>query len=236
MKKKRKFIIAILILIILILTLLFFCKFGKVDSEKFKTATGNVDIFSIDISCGCGEESCSINTNDPTKPATPIAKDRNGNDLPVYNDLTDKDVLGSVFVYDDKGSYLYQQKLDIFKNSAFEYESKIAPGVSNTYNFEVRNNTDSNLKYYLKMSEETEYKVNLKYRLLRNGEYVIGSDSKWVKADKLVTEFEKIKQSTTDSYSLEWKWFDDDANDTIAGENMTSEYKLNIKIIFEQDI
>ena len=91
------------------------------------------------------------------------------------------------------------------------------------------------IKYYIEMYEESEYKVNLKYRLKKNGSYVIGNDSKWVTADELKTEFSKLNNGSTDSYALDWKWFDDDDElDNNAGENMTSEYKLNIRFYFEE--
>ena len=85
------------------------------------------------------------------------------------------------------------------------------------------------------MYEVSEYKVNLKYRLKRNGEYVIGNESNWVSASELTTAFTKLNKGGSDNYSLDWKWFDEDNTlDTIAGENMTSEYKLNIRFYFEQ--
>ena len=83
------------------------------------------------------------------------------------------------------------------------------------------------------MFEQSEYKVNLKYRLRRNNKYVVGDNNTWVSADKVITDYSNISSGGTDSYILDWKWFDDDVNDTIAGEKMTSEYKLNIRTHFE---
>ena len=134
-------------------------------------------------------------------------------------------------------NYLYQQNLAIFENAAFEYKDKIAPGVSNTYNFVVHNSSEMNLKYYIEMYEESEYDVNMKYRLKKANQYVIGDDSTWVTADQLKTEFSNIGISTSDSYSLDWKWeYEDgvDDKDTLAGEKMTSDYKLNIRVHFEE--
>ena len=125
------------------------------------------------------------------------------------------------------------KNLEIFKNAAYEYTNKIAPGVSNTYNFIVHNSTGVNLNYKMEMYEETEYKVNLKYRLKRNNEYIIGDDNSWVTAAELNTELSKIDSEGSDNYSLDWKWFHDDVNDTIAGRKMTSEYKLYMKVYME---
>ena len=87
------------------------------------------------------------------------------------------------------------------------------------------------------MYENTEYSINLKYRLKRNNTYVIGNDNNWVSANELKTEFSKINANTSDNYSLDWQWMyddDKDSQDTLAGENMTSAYKLNIRFYFEQ--
>ena len=85
----------------------------------------------------------------------------------------------------------------------------------------------------MEMYEESEYPVNLKYRLKNGNNYVIGNETKWVTVDELKTSFKRLNKGASDNYSLEWKWFDDDANDNIAGENMESEYKLNIRFYFE---
>ena len=128
---------------------------------------------------------------------------------------------------------IFHQQLRIFNNAAFNYTNKIAPGASNTYNFIVHNSTEYGLNYYLKMNEETQYKINIKYRLKRNDQYILGNDNEWVSASELATESTYLDSSKSDSYSLEWKWFDDDTNDTIAGENMDELYKLKVNLHFE---
>ena len=74
------------------------------------------------------------------------------------------------------------------------------------------------------------------YRLRRNNDYVVGDDNTWVTANELKTAFSKIDSSSSDSYSLDWIWeFNDDkdAEDTLAGSNMESNYKLDIRFYFE---
>lgn len=220
-----KFWSIIILLIIIILILFFFMNFGKIGNNL--VPTGKVDVFDIDIDCGCSDDGECTTT------------DEYGNKIaiPTFNRLVNKNDIGIVFVDDKNGNYIYQQNLQIFNNAAFQYTDKIAPGVSNTYHFVVHNSTKLKLRYYIEMYEESEYKVNLKYRLKRNNSYVIGNDSKWVTANELKTEFSKINASTSDNYSLDWKWeYEDgkDEEDTIAGENMTSKYKLNIRFYFEE--
>ena len=220
-RKDKYFRIVIIMLIIIILILLFFINFGKIE-EKYLIPTGNVDVFDIDFNCDCDDKNdCSFEVN----------KGISNNTENVSID--DKEVIGQVFVDDDINDYAYQKNLHIFDNPAYEDENKIAPGVSNVYHFVVHNSTNSDIKYYIRMHETTEYKINLKYRLKKNNKYVVGNDTTWVTADEVVTKFSGIKEDSSDSYLLEWKWFDDDVNDTIAGENMRSEYKLDIRFYFE---
>ena len=108
--------------------------------------------------------------------------------------------------------------------------------LNNTYQFVVHNSTNKKLNYYVQMYEESEYDINLKYRLRRNNDYVVGDDNTWVTANELKTAFSKIDSSSSDSYSLDWilEFNDDkDAEDTLAGSNMESNYKLDIRFYFE---
>ena len=171
--------------------------------------------------------------NESTTEEEFIHTDRNGQIIPVYNEQTDNNTLGKVFVDDNDGNYLYQERLNIFSNAAFKFKNKIAPGVSNVYHFVVHNSNNMDVKYYLQMYEESEYQINLKYRLKCGEEYAIGNDKTWVSANELVTNFKNLNKGISDNYSLEWKWFDDDNNDTAAGKNMDSEYKLNIRFFIE---
>ena len=259
MKNSNKiyYIIIFLLIAVIIILCLSKCKNKK---ELSPVPTGNEDNFNININCK--ENKCDTNNKDKdeksessnkknnnksnnkeiidTKDNIDNKEKSNDNDdtptIPVnvdtYDNL-DENALNEVYVDDANGNYIYQQKINIFSNNAFQYEDKIAPGVSNTYKFKANNTSNTNVKYYLQMFENSEYPINLKYRLRRNGKYIIGNDSTWVKAGELVTEYKILNGNTYDAYELDWKWFDDDYNDTIAGENMTSEYTLEIRFYFE---
>ena len=225
-KRDRFYWTIIILLIIIILILLFFNRIGKVVDKDVVAPTGNIDVFDIDIGCGCDDKS---NCHKPV--------DKDKNEIPVFDEEEDIEVIGTVFVDDKNGNYLYQQNLKIFTNSAFEQDDMIAPGVSNTYNFVVHNSSNVKLKYNITMYEISEYKLNLKFRLRRNNEYVLGSSSKWVSISDLNVYDLLINSGSSDSYSLDWKWVYSDGKDyedTIAGENMTSKYKLNIRFDFKQ--
>lgn len=216
----RKYKLIIFILIIIIFIALFFVKFEFIKNSNDLIPTGNVNVFDIDVNCICENEKCTLT-------------DKDGNIIPVYKNSDE--VIGNVYVDDLNGNYMYLQKLDIFTNSAYNNTNMIAPGVSNVYHFVVHNSTNSLVSYKLSMTEKTEYKINMVYRLKKNNEYVIGNDSKWVSANELNTKFQKIEDGNSDNYSLEWKWLYDknDDVDTFAGKNMKDKYNLNIKIYFE---
>ena len=220
------YLLIILILIIAILLMLFFVKLGKIDNNASLIPTGRVDVFDIDINCQC----------DNNKTCNDDKTDNKHNGIPVYQE-TYKDVVGEVFVDDASGNFIYQQNLKIFENSAFEFTNKVAPGVSNTYQFVVHNSTNAKMKYYIEMYETSEYAINMKYRLKNGNTYVIGGPNKWVSANELKTAFKAINASSSDNYSLDWQWvYDDnkDYQDTLAGENMNSTYKLNVRFYIEQ--
>lgn len=212
-----RFLIIVILLIIIILLLLFRTNVGEIKHE-YLIPTGHIDVFDIDVRCEC-----------KTKDTCEIVVDN----IPVFNPTTDEETTGEVFVDDKNGNYLYQQKLEIFNNSYFNNTNKIAPGVSNTYYFVVHNSSEVNIKYNIEMTESSEYNINLKYRLKKNNAYVIGNEDTWVTADELKTAFSNLNVSTSDSYALDWKWFDA-SNDNEVGENMTSEYNLMIRVYFEQ--
>ena len=243
--KTKIYRVIVIILIIIIILLLFFNRRNVGEINEFPIPTGNVDFFDIDVHSSTEFETFpeklpnAYGNNVIYKPIKKLVS-INGEtttEIETYVPEEDKDVLGKVFVDDKNGDYLYQQKLAIFENAAFNYEEKIAPGVSNTYHFVVHNSSEMKIKYYIEMYEESEYFVNLKYRLKRGNEYIIGNDNTWVTAAQLKSDFSNLGISESDNYSLDWKWEYEDGKDdldTLAGENMTSKYKLNIRIHFEE--
>jgi len=115
----------------------------------------------------------------------------------------------------------------------YEMENKIAPESTNIYQFILKNNNDYNVKYSIDFTEENIHKINMKYRLVKNNEYIIGNENNWVTYEKLNVKNFFIKAKGTDKYNLEWKWFSSD-NDTKIGESINEKYELKIKIEAEQ--
>ena len=238
--KKKMYISTILILAIIVLILIYFIRFGKIKTFN-GNPTGNVDIYDITVPTNKPEQPIINPDKNPTvdieptpEPVIPSPNNEKEPDvIKPFDPEEDEEITGEIFVDDKNGDYIYQQKLNVFENPAYEYTNKIAPGSHNTYQFIVHNSSEMDLRYKVKMYDQSQFKVNLKYRLKRNGDYVLGSDNSWVTASELETEFSRIDSGTSDKYSLDWKWFDDDYNDTIAGKNMTELYKLYIRFYFE---
>ena len=238
-------IILLLIAIVILLWLLL-----KPQPEPTKIPTGNVDVFDIRIGCLCGDndgdgkpDDCDKNGDgvpDGIADLTPGSEGYKSYYSSTINGSTepmDINTTGIVYVDDDNGKYVYQKELQIFQNAAFEYTNKIAPGVSNSYDFKVHNETSNKIQYNIEFSEESEYAVNMKYRLKRAGAYVVGGETEWVSAKQLSTSMKQLAVDGVDTYTLDWMWpYEDgkDGQDTKAGENMESEYHLGIKVNFEE--
>lgn len=237
--------LVVAVVLLLILTGVLLWLLTRPQPEPTKIPTGNVDVFDIDISCLCvGEngEECDDDDEDDENEVTPGPdgyKNYQGSTINNHDgNSTTEDDDGIVYVDDLNGNYVYQKNLKIFENAAFEYTNKIAPGVSNSYDFKIHNETKNTIRYNIIFTENSEYAVNMLYRLKREGSYVVGSDNEWVSADELILSAKKhLMKNDTDSYTLDWKWPYEggtDAADTEAGEKMTSDYKLGIKITFEE--
>lgn len=210
--------------------------------EPGRTPTGHVDVFDIRIGILCRNadgSSCYDDEDDFVPEVTPGGRQSNDSEEKKINGKTNTDVEreGIVYADDRNGRYVYQKSLKIFENAAFEYTNKIAPGVSNSYDFKVHNETDNAIRYNIEFVEDSEYAINMHYRLKREGDYIIGSDSEWVGASELASAMKELPIDGVDSYTLDWEWPYEsgrDALDTEIGEKMTSEYSLEIKINFEE--
>ena len=102
-------IITIILLIVIIILLLFFNRFGEIDNDGSKLIpTGKVDVFDIAVNCNCKNDKCEVTDND-------------GQTIPVYNEVDDQNITGTVFVDDKIGNYIYQENLKIFNNAAYQF-------------------------------------------------------------------------------------------------------------------
>ncbi len=203
--------------------------------------------------CDCNRPNCICNQNTPQNTdnnanAGVNNNDNNGNnnndndndDNNKDNDNDDNDdneetQKSGIEIYENGNTYAASKDLDIFTQTAYYVvDGKIAPGSENTYQFIVKNNNDFNIKYDLDMIETNEHKINMKYRLRRNGKYIIGSEGEYVTAEEIMQKARGLSNNGYDVYELDWKW-EESSRDTEIGKDINANYKLNLKITATQE-
>lgn len=203
--KKIKALNLFFCILLIFLIYLLIHQFGLINDNKNKVPTGNVDIIDID-----GDN---------------ITNDINENP----NNNIDKNKLDNNFIVKDNYTIWSNKRLRIFSNQAYEYFSKIAPGVSNSYDFVIKNNNDFPVLVDISMKEVNPYSINMEYKLRSENSFLAGSSFKYVSVKKLSQKNIYLKAHSSKLYSLDWKWIDSD-NDTEIGEALDANYKLLVYV------
>lgn len=203
--KKIKALNLFFCILLIFLIYLLIHQFGLINDKKNKVPTGNVDIIDID-----GDN---------------ITNDINENP----NNNIDKNKLDNNFIVKDNYTIWSNKRLRIFSNQAYEYFSKIAPGVSNSYDFVIKNNNDFPVLVDISMKEVNPYSINMEYKLRSENSFLAGSSFKYVSVKKLSQKNIYLKAHSSKLYSLDWKWIDSD-NDTEIGEAFDANYKLLVYV------
>lgn len=126
-------------------------------------------------------------------------------------------------------------KLNIFKNEKFDGQSIIAPKSYGKYQFYVSNISNQHVKYTMKFSDEMKKFVNMKYKLKIDNVYIRGDLENYTTIDNLELDEIVVLKDSTNVFSLEWYWEDNDSLDTAIGsEKDTQYYKLNLQIQAEE--
>lgn len=134
----------------------------------------------------------------------------------------------SIKFFEDGTEWSALKMLDIFTGShKHVVDDKIAPGVQDTYTYTVECYGKGKMKYNTHFVEENPYKINMVFRLKRNGVYVAGNDNTWVKASQLSQMNMYIDAGTIDVFDLDWKW-EDAPNDTEIGKTEGAGYTISI--------
>lgn len=203
--KKIKALNLFFCILLIFLIYLLIHQFGLINDKKNKVPTGNVDIIDI---------------NDDN-----ITNDINENP----NNNIDKNKLDNNFIVKDNYTIWSNKRLRIFSNQAYEYVSKIAPGVSNSYDFVIKNNNDFPVLVDISMKEVNPYSINMEYKLRSENSFLAGSSFKYVSVKELSQKNIYLKAHSSKLYSLDWKWIDSD-NDTEIGEAVNANYKLLVYV------
>lgn len=130
---------------------------------------------------------------------------------------------------EDNKNFNDLNNLDIFKNVEYVETKLIYPGLSGVYNFNIENNTSKNIYYKLSSIIYNPHNVNMKYKLKRNGNYIVGSNDSYVNSSELTKEQLYLGAKTGDVYTLYWKW--EDTQNDVQSSNPISrgDYTLTLK-------
>lgn len=109
------------------------------------------------------------------------------------------------------------ENLPIFENDYFDREA-ILPGMRGEYRFILENCNDYALTYAISCTEENDFDIDIRYRLMRDGNYLAGEEE-YEEIEAFRFEELTIEANSSAFFVLEWYWADDDPIDTEAGEN-----------------
>ena len=161
---------------------------------------------------------------------TITAKTSDGNYVATITITIEEEVYNGDFnVFDYENSSVTwngSTNLDIFSKTEHTMDGKIAPESSGEYKFTVSNSTDYKLKYNISFIETNNYNINIKYKLKKNGTYIIDS---YVSASEMNIDDMNLIVGENDTYYLEWKWVSS-SNDTSIGEIIGANYGLKIEV------
>lgn len=108
----------------------------------------------------------------------------------------------------------YIENLPIFENDYFDREA-ILPGMRGEYRFILENCNDYALTYAIACTEENDFEIDIRYRLMRDGHYLAGEEE-YEETEALHFEELTIEANSSAFFVLEWYWADDDPIDTEA--------------------
>ena len=130
-----------------------------------------------------------------------------------------------------------KQQLDIFDSA--HYDGKvIAPGSKGTYSFLVQNQTELAATCQISFTEQNPAGAPVRYRLLENGNDLLGDSSTWLDVSGLEHVARSLTPGEKTEYTLEWKWdTTDDEADKLSGivAHDQLNYTVNINVIGEQE-
>lgn len=215
-------IIEAILVIIIIALFLHNCALNKKQDTKPINGGGTIDVFEIKCE---NKNSCKVEPSGDDNPSGDKKQNNGGNNN--GSTTPDETVEGdAALVYDDEVVWQGTTEAKIFTNTMYDLDDVIAPESSNTYQFVVKNSTKYKLKYDVSFTEDNPYSVNMKYRLKRNGDYIIGD---YVSANGLNITDLLLNSSSSDTFELEWKWFSS-SNDTQIGTTLDASYSLKIEV------
>ena len=117
-------------------------------------------------------------------------------------------------------------ELDIFNNVKLNKKNLIAPSSKGEYRFNVKNHSNYNIIYNIRFSDMMTNYINMKYRLKLDNVYIKGNKNEYVDISQLDLESVIIAKNSTNVYTLEWIWEDNDETDTKIGSMKQDQYYM----------
>ena len=141
----------------------------------------------------------------------------------------------SIILLENDMQKIKNNQLNIFNNKDFNNEKIIAPHSKGTYQFYLQNKTNTDIIYNIKFSDEMQNFINMKYRLKLDNIYIKGNSENYVSLDELELSNIIILKDSTNIYTLEWYWDDNDKLDTFVGSREEDNYyEINLYIETDQ--
>lgn len=126
-------------------------------------------------------------------------------------------------------------RLNIFNNQKFNGEKIIAPHSKGSYKFYIKNNSNDNIVYNIKFSDDMKKFVNMKYKLKMDNIYIRGNEDNYVTIDGLDVNNVNVVKDSVNIFTLEWYWEDSDKLDTEVGISDEEYYTINLAIDATKD-
>ncbi len=114
------------------------------------------------------------------------------------------------------------------------FPSKIYPGKSGSYYFNIKNEDSIGCDLFIDFHEVNFENIPLEYRIREKNTYYCGDENTWCKIDDAKLENLRFNAKQNRSFVLEWRWYDDgkrDEEDTAIGVQDSVEYKIEIKVV-----
>lgn len=140
-------------------------------------------------------------------------------------------IYNSIILLENDMQTIKNNQLNIFNNEEFDNKKIIAPHSKGIYHFYIQNKTNNDVIYNIKFSDEMQNFVNMKYKLKVDNIYIKGNAENYITLDQLNLNDIVVLKNSTNIYTLEWYWDDDDELDTYVGsQEEDNYYQINLDI------
>lgn len=139
--------------------------------------------------------------------------------------------IGMINVYQKDINVIKNTPIDIFNNEKYDGRKIIAPSSRGSAKFGVKNVSNGDIIYDVGFTDQSNYLVNMKYKLKIDNIYIVGDKDHYVTLDQMKVNDITVINGSNNVFTIEWYWEDDDPRDVIVGmAEPTQYYTLNLAI------